>query len=59
LNALQRVELLQTRIDRALRSGTITFSSRHEGHYDAAWVMVSNATQVLALIEETRRRYRR
>jgi uncharacterized membrane protein YdbT with pleckstrin-like domain len=59
LNALQRVELLQTRIDRALRSGTITFSSRHEGHYDAAWVMVSNAAEVLALIEETRRRYRR
>lgn len=59
LNALQRVELLQTRLDRALRSGTITFSSRNEGHYDAAWVMISNAAEVLALIEETRRRYRR
>jgi hypothetical protein len=53
------VELLQTRIDRALRSGTITFSSRHAGQYDAAWVMVPSAGQVLALIEETRRRYRR
>jgi hypothetical protein len=59
LNSLQRVELLQTRIDRALRSGTITFSSRHDGQYDAAWVMVPSAGHVLALIEETRRRYRR
>lgn len=59
LNAIRRIELLQAGIDRALGTGTITFSSRAEGAYDAAWVMVPRAADVLATVEETRRRYRR
>ena len=59
LNALRRIELLQTGLDRTLRTGTVTFSTRHEGHYEAAWVMVSDAERVIALVEETRRRYGR
>jgi hypothetical protein len=37
----------------------VTFSTRHEGHYEAAWVMVPDAERVIAVVEETRRRYGR
>lgn len=56
---LRRVELLQTNIDRSLQTGTITFRTQVKGHYDAAWVMIPHAAEVLAVIEETRRRYGR
>ena len=59
LNALRRVELLQNGIDRALRTGTITFSTRVEGRYEAAWLMVPRGTDVLAVVEDARRRYGR
>lgn len=59
LNTLRRIELLQTGLDRTLRTGTVTFSTRHEGHYEAAWVMVPDAERVIAVVEETRRRYGR
>lgn len=59
LNALRRVELEQDRIDRALRTGTVTFSTRTEGRWEAAWVMVPRARQVHELVEATRRRYGR
>lgn len=59
LNALRRIELLRSGIDRALGTGTITFSARTEPGYDASWVMVPRAEEVLAKVEETRRRYGR
>jgi hypothetical protein len=59
LNALRRIELLQSGIDRALGTGTVTFSTRNEGRYDAAWLMVPRGADVIALVEETRRRYGR
>ena len=59
LNALRRVELAQDRLDRALRTGTVTFSTRTEGRWDAAWVMVPRAREVHELVEATRRRYGR
>ena len=59
LNALRRVELLQDSIDRVLGTGTITFSTRTEGRYEAAWLMVSRGADVLAMVEEARRRYGR
>ena len=59
LNALRRVELEQDRIDRLLRTGTVTFSTRTEGRWEAAWVMVPRAREVHELVEATRRRYGR
>jgi hypothetical protein len=56
LNALRRVELLQEGADRALRTGTITFSTRSEGTWEAAWVMVPRAREVLELVESARRK---
>lgn len=59
LNSLRRVELVQDGTDRALGTGTVTFSTRADGPYDAAWVMVPRAGDVHALVERTRHRYRR
>jgi hypothetical protein len=59
LNALRRVELEQDRVDRLLRTGTVTFSTRTEGRWEAAWVMVPRAREVHELVEATRRRYGR
>ena len=59
LNSLRRVELLQDGTDRVLGTGTVTFSSRADGPYDAAWVVVPRARDVHALVEQTRHRYRR
>ena len=56
LNALRRVELLQEGADRALGTGTITFSTRGEGTWEAAWVMVPRARLVLELVEAARRK---
>ena len=39
--------------------GTVTFSTRTEGRWDAAWVMVPRAREVHGLVEATRRRYGR
>ena len=56
LNALRRVDLLQEGADRVLGTGTITFSTRTEGTWEAAWVMVPRARRVLELVESTRRK---
>jgi hypothetical protein len=59
LNALRRVELVRTRTDRALGTGSITFASGPGPGYDAAWIMLARPAEVLALVESTRRRYGR
>jgi len=59
LNALRRIELVRTRTDRALGTGSITFLAGPGPGYDAAWIMLARPAEVLALVESTRRRYGR
>lgn len=57
LRTLKRVDLARNATDRVLRTGTITFSTRADGPWDAAWVMVARPEEVHRLVLDTRRRY--
>jgi uncharacterized membrane protein YdbT with pleckstrin-like domain len=57
LRDLRRVDLAADLGDRALGTGTVSFGTRPEGPYDAAWVMVPRAADVHALVVATKRRY--
>jgi hypothetical protein len=57
LRSLKRVDLARNATDRVLRTGTITFSTRPDGPWDAAWVMVARPDDVHRLVLDTRRRY--
>ena len=57
LRDLRRIDLAADLGDRALGTGTVTFGTRTDGPYDAAWVMVARAADVHALVVDTKRRY--
>jgi hypothetical protein len=59
LRQLLRVDLVQSAPARLVGIGTVTFSSRSQGMYDAAWVLAPRAAELRDLVIETKRRYRR
>ncbi len=58
LSKLRRIDLLQSAPARMVGTGSIVFSARAEGSYDAAWVLVPRAAEVRQLVVDTKARYR-
>lgn len=58
LRRLRRIDLRQSWPARLVGAGTINFSQRLQGEYDAAWVLAPRATALRRLVIETKQRYR-
>lgn len=59
LRRLRRVDVSQSLPARVLGTGTVTFSQKAEGPYDAAWVLVLHPHEVRQLVMDTKARYGR